>query len=126
MKTQKPNQKFWQVFFPFIVTAMIVIFAGYYLFSNIRSENLNLRIWSDISTIFILLPIFFLVLIDISLVIILIGLVHKSRKAFDQNIGKIKTAAIKSNNILTKITGFLAHPWIALESLSAIFTRKEE
>lgn len=126
MKTQKRNRKFWQVFFPFIVSVMIVIFAGYYLFSNIRSGNLNLRIWSDISAIIILLPVFFLVLIDISLIIILIGLVHQLRKAFDQNIGKIKTAAIKSNKILTKITGFLARPWIALESLSVIFTRKEE
>jgi len=126
MKTQIRNQKYWQILLPFFAGVIIVSILGYSLLNNIQSGNLNHRIWSDISAIFLLFPAIVLMVIKLLLIALFISVAHHSKKSLVQKIDKIRTTIIRVNVLLKNIAELLAHPWIALESLLAIFTIKKE
>jgi len=122
MQTQKRNQKYGQILLPFFGAVIIVTFLGYTLFNNIQSGNSNPRIWSDISVILLLFPAIVFLVIEFFLIALFISIAHQSQKIFVQKIDKIRTTIIKVNTLLKNTPECLAHPWIALESLFAIFT----
>ena len=124
----KHNQQiFWQIFFPMIVIIGIFAFFTYSFFGNTLLSELDLRIWSDISLLIILLPLFITFIFAFILLFIIIFLLSRYQSsigAFISNISDISTIA---SYWVSKFTNYLTHPLIQVESIiSQLLPQKKD
>ena len=88
------QQIFWQIFFPMLLITGFFAFITYSFFGNTLIGKPDLRIWSDISLLIILLPLFFsfvITFILLFLVIYLVSRYHSAIGSFFSNIIDIST-----------------------------------
>lgn len=124
----KHNQQiFWQIFFPMTLITGIFAFFVYSFFGKTPLSEFNLRIWADISLLFILLPLFItfvLIFVFLLLIIYLFFRYQSAIGAFFSNINDISTI---TTHWASKYTNYLTYPLIQVESvISQLFPQKKD
>jgi len=124
----KHNQQiFWQIFFPMILITGIFAFFTYSFFGKTLLNEPDLRIWSDISLLIILLPLLFSFVLTFTLLFLIIFLLSRFQSAigsFLSNIGDISTIV---SYWASKFTNYLTHPLIQVESIiSQLLPQKKD
>jgi hypothetical protein len=121
------QQIFWQIYLPMLLVVGLFAFLIYSSLVKTLIAGMYLRIWADISLIFILLPFFlFFVLIFcfLFLVIYFLNRNQPSLRAFLSNISDLTT--IFSHSI-SKFTSYFSQPVIQVESIfSQLFPHKKD
>jgi len=115
--TKHKQQTFWQIYIPMLLVMGFFAYITYSFFGNTLLRDPNLRIWSDISLLIILLPLFFSFVVAFILLFVIIFLLSKYQwkiGAFLSNIADLSTI---SSHWATKFTNFLTHPLILVESI---------
>lgn len=111
-----PNQVFSQVFLPFLLFSVMVVFAGYFLFSSLVSGNTEFRMWSDISLIVIFLPLVLLALPLLMVIlahILLVARIQQKVLAFGKKVNPVFNQITKA---VANLANLSTKPLIALKS----------
>jgi hypothetical protein len=74
------NQVFSQVILPFLFFLILVVSAGFLLFSRISSGAFDMRVWADISVILIFLPLLMFFVIILLVIFLSIALITGIQK----------------------------------------------
>jgi hypothetical protein len=116
-------QTFWQIFFPLLVALGGIFTAVFFLFWNGPQGSVDLRIWSDISVMLIILPLF--LVLFIILVILLISTAVVSRvsdplKNLFLKLNQISSLLLKVCHSISKV---ILDLMVKIESLTSIFSQ---
>lgn len=124
----KHNQQiFWQIFFPMILITGIFAFFTYSFFGKTVLNEPNLRIWSDISLLIILLPLFFSFVISFTLLFLIIYLISRYQSAIGSFFSNISDISTITTYWASKFTNYLTRPLIQVESIiSQLLPHKKE
>ncbi len=118
LKMNKHRQQvFWQIFLPIFLIIGMVFSLIYFIFGKNLISGFDLRIWSDISLIFILLPFMFSSVISLGFVILGIFLISKNQSAICAVFSKFNDIATKFSIITSKFTNSISQPIIQVESI---------
>jgi hypothetical protein len=121
------QQAFWQIFFPMILITGGFAFFPFSFFGKTLLSELNPRIWSDISLLYIILPLFLafvLLFIILFLIIYLLSRCQLAIGAFLSNINDISTI---TTHWASKLTNYLTHPLIQIEAfISQLLPQKKD
>lgn len=126
-KSQHRKQIFWQVYFPLLILFGCVFLIGYFLFGKSGSGSLNIRIWSDISILIILLPVIISFIFTFICIYFLIYGISRIYPVVGNLLQKLNLLSFNILNVSKKVMGTFIHPIIGVESLFSqfIFRKKE-
>ena len=121
------QQRFWQIFFPMILITGIFAFLTYSFFGRTLLSEPDLRIWSDISLLVILLPLFLTFVFSFIFLFIIIYLISRYQSAIGAFLSNISDISTITTHWATKYTNYLIHPLIQIESfISQLLPQKKD
>lgn len=121
------QQTFWQIFFPMIIFTGVFAFFAYSFFGKTLFGELNLRIWSDISLVFIMLPLFLTFLLIFIFLFLIIYLLSRFQPAIGAFLSYISDISTIATYWASKLTNYLTLPLIQIESfISQLIPQKKD
>ena len=115
--TKHKQQIFWQIYFPMLLIMGLFAFFTYSFFGKTLITEPDLRVWSDISLLIILLPLYFLIVFTFILLLIFIYLVSRYQSAIGEFFSYISDISIIISHWASKFTNYLTLPFIQVESI---------
>ncbi len=121
------QQTFWQIYFPLFLVVGIPVFLIILFLGKSTFNRPDLRIWSDISLLIILLPLLFFLIFSFIFLFLLIFIISRYQSALGKLFSNISDISIvvahKTSNFMNKIT----QPLIKVESIiSQLLPQKKE
>jgi len=121
------QQAFWQIFFPMILITGGFAFFPFSFFGKTLLSELNLRIWSDISLLLIMLPLFLTFVLIFVILFLIIYLLSRCQSAIGDFLSYINDISTITTHWASKLTNYLTHPLIQIESfISQLLPHKKD
>ncbi len=111
------RQFLWQILIPFVVLAILIIVAAIFVTT---SGAANTRTWADISTLWLILPIFVISLVLLTVLGFLIYGVGRLLKVTPKYSGKTQAFLVATAAGARKVTDSSATPFIWIHQASAV------
>jgi uncharacterized BrkB/YihY/UPF0761 family membrane protein len=114
---QHKRQFVWQILVPFVLTAVLIIVAAVFIMTSGAS---NTRVWADVSTLWLILPILVLSLILVTVLSFLIYGVARLLKVTPKYTGKTQAFLAATAAGARKVTDGTAMPFIWIRQAGAV------
>jgi hypothetical protein len=126
MKNHK-QQIIWQIYFPMLLIAGLFAFLTYSFFGKSLLGGLDLRIWSDISLIIILMPLFFSFIVTFIFLFFCIYLIYRYHSTVGALFSKLSNISIGVSSGAANFTNKLTQPIIQVEAfISQMLPQEKE
>ena len=125
-KTKHKNQRFYQIIFPFVAFLILIIAASVYLISASMNGPLDIRMFGDISLIYLSLLSLPFLLLNFAAIVTLVVILRKAggwlkvKLPFLDNL--FSRIGEGTENICRSSTG----PFIFLNSILSVFDKKNK
>ncbi len=120
------KQAFWQIYFPLLAVLAGIGWAAYKLFSATRTGLADMRVWADISTMLIILPMFMIVLLITLIVILIAALLSKSGDFLSKGFYKLNQISTGIGKVCLSSCKAIQKILIDTESYTSMFTGNVE
>jgi hypothetical protein len=111
------QQIVWQILLPFLLVTLILLTAGIWLVTGATSQT---RVWSDVSIIWLLVPMLILALAALALFVVLIIGMAKLLQAAPRYTSRAQQIAGQVATGTRKVADGAAKPFVWLEQAKAV------
>lgn len=118
------RQIFWQIYLPICVLVLAAMFVLFFLTRAIRQAEVDLRVWADISLVFMVLPLMMLFIIKLGILIALVVLLGRAGEPIQRTLRKLNDITHKSSRILMKVLGIFNHGVIKAATIASLLGKK--
>ena len=118
------RQTFWQIYLPFFLVLAGIIWTTYWLLQAGQTGVVDTRVWADISTIWILLPFYLVILILFLIVILFSVLVGKSGDGLRKGFSKLNRISAGLEKVSRSACEGIQKILINVEAYTSTITKK--